>query len=273
MSIAVAIGLAAVRLHRAHQLAGALRHLRRLGVGRAHQRRRQRRLARIEPVRRLAEKRARQCIDADDLAAERHGVEVGLQDLVLAPAALQPLRRDRLAELLRQAAAAAAAPQVVVEQAGELHRDRRGAARARVPQVAPGRGGHRAPVDAAVFVEALVFAQHHRRAQGRRDVGQGDPLAASHGARRCARAAAARRRGRAPRCRRAGSRARTSSKLASAHAGAASTAVSVGSRKRKVDRRRGMGKAPAAHGDRLASLPQPRRARPIPCARRSRPAW
>jgi hypothetical protein len=52
---------------------------------------------------------------------------------------------------------------------------------ARVPEVAPGRGRHRAPVDAAVFVEAAVLAQHHGRAQGRRHVGQRDPLAAPHG--------------------------------------------------------------------------------------------
>ncbi len=175
----IAVDLLA-RLHRAHDLACALCHLRWLGVGRAHQRRGHGRLARVQPARRLAEQRARKRIDAHDLAAERHRVEVGLQDLVLAPVALQLRGRHGLADLLREGASAVGAAQVFVEQARQLHRDGRGAARARVPQVGPRGRRHRAPVDAAVLVEPPVLAQHHGHAQRRRHIGQRNPLAAPH---------------------------------------------------------------------------------------------
>lgn len=174
-----AVGLL-LRLHRAQHLAGALRDHVRLGVRRAHQGRCHGGLARIEPARRLAEQRSRERVDAHDLAAKRHGVEVGLENLVLAPVALQLRGRHGLADLLGEAAPARAAAQVVVEQARQLHRDGRRAARARVPQVAPRGRRHGAPVDAAVLVEAPVLAQHHGRAQRGRNVGQRDPLAAPH---------------------------------------------------------------------------------------------
>src|SRR2546429_4236622 len=54
----------------------------------------------------------------------------------------------------------------------DLHGDGAGAARALVPEVAPGGGGHGGPVHAAVLVEALVLAEHQGRAQRGRDVGQ-----------------------------------------------------------------------------------------------------
>ena len=67
-----------------------------------------------------------------------------------------------------------------VEQAGQLHRQGAGTARALVPKVAPGSGRHRLPVHPAVLVKAPVFTQHQRRAQCRRHVGQFDPLSTAH---------------------------------------------------------------------------------------------
>jgi hypothetical protein len=65
----------------------------------------------------------------------------------------------------------ARAPQRRIEQAGQLHRDGRGAAQARLSpslgpeQVVPGRLADRPEVDAAVLHEALVLGLQHRRAQ------------------------------------------------------------------------------------------------------------
>ena len=70
--------------------------------------------------------------------------------------------------------------QAVVDQAGELHRQGRRAARSRVPDVAPGARRHRLPVDAAVLPEAPVLAQHDRRQQGRRHLGERRPGEPAH---------------------------------------------------------------------------------------------
>ncbi|MCY1291164.1 hypothetical protein D9M70_403420 [compost metagenome] len=168
--------------HVAQDAAGPARHLRGGRVGRAHQRHRQRRFARIEPFRVLAEQHLRQRRQPDQFAAERHQVQVRLEDLVLAPAAFQHRRARGLADLLREAAPLrrrAGPAQVVVQQSGQLHGQRRGAARTRVPQVGPRRRSHALPVDAAMRIEALVFRQHDGRAQGRRSLRQRDPVAAA----------------------------------------------------------------------------------------------
>ncbi len=88
----VAICLHARCLHRFEDAAGALRDLRGPGVRRPHQRRGQRGLAFLQPVRGLAEQCAAQGINAHHLATKRHQVEVSLQDLVLAPVLFQHLR-------------------------------------------------------------------------------------------------------------------------------------------------------------------------------------
>jgi len=64
------------------------------------------RLLRVEPAGVLGERRLRERIDADDLAAEQHRVEVRLQDLALLPAPVQLGCRKRLADLLHHAAPA-----------------------------------------------------------------------------------------------------------------------------------------------------------------------
>ncbi len=106
-AVAVARGLAPCRLHVPQHAAGALRHLRpALALG-----------ARTSAAATAASRSSSPCaalpnsvlaegIDADQLAPERHQVEVGLQNLVLAPAALQQLGRHGLAELLHHAAPA-----------------------------------------------------------------------------------------------------------------------------------------------------------------------
>ena len=160
--------------------AGALGHLRRAGIGRTHQRRRHGRLAMVQPMGSLAEQRLAQRVDTDQLAAKRHQVQIGLEDLVLAPAALERARRQHLVDLLPHAAPAGTSLQLFIEQTGQLHRDGRCAAGAGVPQIGPRRAGHGTPVHAAVFVETLVFAEHQRRAQRRRHIGQGDPRPPAH---------------------------------------------------------------------------------------------
>ena len=81
-------GTAPLRLHRLQHAAGALRHaLRRWRWARAPGPRRW--PLRGRPARwGLPNSVCAQRVDADQLAAQRHAVEVGLQDLVLAPAAL-----------------------------------------------------------------------------------------------------------------------------------------------------------------------------------------
>ena len=175
--------IAVRRLRLAHVLehaTGPLRHLRRFGVGRTDQCGGNGGLALVEAMRRLVEQRARQRIDAHQFAAKRHDIEIGLQNLVLAPAPVEHLRGHRLADLLHHRAPARPLPPVAIEQPGKLHGDGARPARALVPEIAPGRSGHRTPVHAAVFKEALVLAHHQRRAQRGRHIGQRRPLATSH---------------------------------------------------------------------------------------------
>ena len=165
----------------AQQAAGALGDRRRAGVRAAQQGGGQRRLVRVQPSSVLAEQRLRQGFDADHLAAPRHRVQVRLQDLALAPRRFQPRRFEGLRHLDRHAAPAGGARQVGVEQAGELHRQRRGAAGASAPGVGPGALGDGAPVDAGVLVEAPVLAQHHGAQQGGRHGVERQPRQAPHG--------------------------------------------------------------------------------------------
>jgi hypothetical protein len=170
----------AVELLQRQKAAGALSDFGRLGVGTAHQRRGDRRLVGVEAARALAEERLRERVDADDLAAKRHRVEVRLEDFGLLPLALEPRRGHRLANLLGDAATAARPCQAVVDEAGELHRQRRRTARSRVPEVAPRARRGRLPVDSRVLPEAAVLAEDDRGAQRRRDLGQRRPREPAH---------------------------------------------------------------------------------------------
>ena len=179
VEIAAQAVVACFLAHLCEHLAGALGDCLDGRIGRAHQGRSDGGFLLVQPVRRLAEQRSAQGVDADDFAAERHQVEVSLENLILAPASVQQARGGSLAEFLQQRAAALSAPQIVVDQPDELHADGRSAARLLVPQVAPGRRADGAPVYAAVLVETFVLTQDHGGAQGRRNIGEGDPFAAS----------------------------------------------------------------------------------------------
>src|SRR6185436_19354056 len=128
--------------------AGAHGDVASLRVRAAHEGGGDRRLVRVEAAWVLREQRLRERLDADDLAAIRHRVEIRLEDLALLPGALELRRGHRLAELLADAAAASGPRQALVDEAGELHGQGRCAARARVPEVAPGARRHRLPIDA-----------------------------------------------------------------------------------------------------------------------------
>jgi hypothetical protein len=151
-----------VRLHRLQHTAGTLGH------GSAHRHwaralgRRQRRLrarpGRAPPCRRALRLNASMPTSSP---RKRHEVEVGLEDLVLAPAAV----RARCAATVWPSFCSTLRPRRVPWAQSSSSKPascmvmRRRTARAGVPQVGPGGGWHGAPVHAAVFVKALVFAQ------------------------------------------------------------------------------------------------------------------
>ena len=168
-------------LHRQQRARSPHHHLARR-VRPAHQCRQDRRLGRVQPAGQLAQQHLRRRRHADQLAAHRHAVQIGLQDLRLRPARLDLPRRGDLPELARDAAPAGRARQVAVDQAGQLHRDRGGALRgAAARQIGPGAARQTRPVDAGVGVEAVVLGQHDRRAQRGREAGQRDPGLATGG--------------------------------------------------------------------------------------------
>ena len=129
----------------------------------------------------LAKQGAAQRINTHQFTTKRHQVEIGLQNLVLAPAAFQPLCRHRLTQLLHHRPPTGITLEIVVEQAGELHGDGGRATRLFVPEVGPSCCRDRLPVNATVLVKALVFGQHQRGAQGRGDVGKRNPRTPAHG--------------------------------------------------------------------------------------------
>ena len=144
--------------HLLKQTAGALRNPRGRGIGRTDERSGQCRLRCIQRMGRLSEQGMRQGVDADDLAAERHQIQIGFQNLILTPSGFQFPGSTGLGPLLRQAARRAGRSlQGRVQQTGQLHRQRRCAARAFVPQVAPGGCRHGPPVHAAVFMKAPIL--------------------------------------------------------------------------------------------------------------------
>ena len=151
----------------------------------------QRALLERELLRRLAEIAARRQLDAPGAAAEIDGVEIKLEDLVLAQRRLDPRRHDHLADL-------ALVGQVVAHQQVLHHLLGDGRAALRAPglrEVADEGADQAALVDALVLVEALVLggderlaapARGCRRAAPRR--GAGSPRTPPRSARPCGRA-------------------------------------------------------------------------------------
>ena len=168
-------------LHLLKQTVGTLRHPGGRGIGRTDERSGQCRFRRIQCMGRLAEQGARQGVDTDDLAAEGHQIQIGFQNLILAPAGFQFPGSTGLCQFLRQAARRAGRSlQGRVQQTGQLHRQRRCAARAFVPQVAPGRCRHGPPVHAAVFMKAPILRQQQGHPERRRSIAQCHPGASAH---------------------------------------------------------------------------------------------
>ena len=113
-------GLAAQALQ-LEQAAGALAPGGCAGIGRAQQGGGQGALHRRQASRMLAEQHLRKRMDADQLAAKGHAVDIGLEDLRLGPAPFQLGCQPDLAQLLARASAAGRAGQTGVDQAGQLH--------------------------------------------------------------------------------------------------------------------------------------------------------
>ena len=163
------------------QTAGTLGHPGGRGIGRTDERSGQRRFRCIQRMGRLSEQGVRQGVDADDLAAEGHQIQVGFQNLILAPTGFQCPGSTGLGPLLRQAARRAGRSlQGRVQQTGQLHRQRRCAARAFVPQVCPGGCRHGPPVHAAVFMKAPILGQQQGHPERRRSIAQRHPGAPAH---------------------------------------------------------------------------------------------
>src|SRR3546814_15258482 len=77
----------------------------------------------------FAEQALRARADALRLAAQRHEIEIGLEHLLVRPVRRERLTRAHLADL-GSPVALAGLREAGVEEGGELHRERRGAARA-----------------------------------------------------------------------------------------------------------------------------------------------
>ena len=167
-------------LHECQDTARAPGYIGGPGVGATNQRRCHRGFAVVQTVRRFAKQCAAQRIDAHHFTAERHEIEIGLKNLILAPAQFQPLRRQGLTHLLPEVASVFPAPQIGVEQPRQLHRDGRGPPGLLVPEIFPGGCGDRAPIHAAVFIKPLVLTQDDGGAQRSRNLVKFDPLASTH---------------------------------------------------------------------------------------------
>ena len=120
-----------------------------------------------ERIGRLAEQAVGGSGDALRLAAERGHVEIGFEDLALAPPGLQRPGSADLAELGAQRAAARIA-KLGREEGGDLHADRAGAAMPPA-RLRPQRSGERAPVDAIMPGEAAILGRDHVLPHRRRD--------------------------------------------------------------------------------------------------------
>ena len=131
-----------------------------------------------EPGRRLAIDRPRRRGDALQLAAYADAVEIRLEDLRLGPAVLDAPGGSHLRPLGAEPATTGGVRAFGFDQPRELHCDRARAAAPAAAQHLPCGGGERAPVDAAVLVEALVLDADDCGLQRWRDVFECDPVAA-----------------------------------------------------------------------------------------------
>ncbi len=130
----------------------------------------------------LAEQALRARADALRLAAQGQEVEIGLEHLFVRPVRRKRLTRAHLTDL-RAPVALARLREAGIEKGGELHRERRGAARAVACRPSckarADRARDREPVDPAVRPETPVLGVHHRVADGGADVAERHPREAA----------------------------------------------------------------------------------------------
>jgi hypothetical protein len=142
-------------------------------IGPLHQAGKQRAFRRLERLHRFPKIRPRRQLDAPGAAAEIDGVEVKLEDVVLAELPFDPRRHDHLADLARVG-------QVVSHQQvfRDLLSDGRAALQAtRLGKVADEGADQAGLVDTPVAIEVLVFGRHKCVADLLRNVGQRHPHA------------------------------------------------------------------------------------------------
>ena len=139
----------------------------------------QRRLAPVELVGALAEQRQGRRAHPLRLAAERCEIEVGLKDLVLAPAVLEAPRGAHLAQLVEPPARARTAD-LGPQKSGGLHGDGRGPPTARALCPVAHRSRQRQPVDPAVAGETVILGQHPIALQFGADRAQRGPRQPPH---------------------------------------------------------------------------------------------
>ena len=113
-------------------------------------------LQQVEPVGRAVEIGSRRHLDAVGVVEEGHGVEIGLQDLVLRVDRLDLERRDRFLQLARQRRCAA--DLLGIEVARELLRQRR-AALAVAAQGMQRRGRRAPPVEPEMLAKTVVLGR------------------------------------------------------------------------------------------------------------------
>ena len=128
------------------------------------------RVAERDAIRRLAEIHQACRADALDVAAERHEVEIGLEQLALGIARLEPERGGDLAQLACRRSRVQAP-----RQPGQLHGQRRTALTVAAAIRLERGPRERKRVDAGVHVEGAIFFQQKRVHEVRRHLRQRDP--------------------------------------------------------------------------------------------------
>ena len=140
---------------------------------RARDHREQRRLARRQRARRLAEIQPRRGVEPVRAVAEVRAVQPLLEDRALVEGALEAKREHGLAQLVRDRARVLGAE----HHARELHRQRR-AAESAAARIEPRRARDADPVDAVVIPEVFVLGFDHRGHRDRRQIVERDPVRA-----------------------------------------------------------------------------------------------
>ena len=144
------------------------------------QRRNDEALRRRQSGRDFAGQQVRCRADALQLAAEIDEVQIRLENLLLAPAALQRERQPRLIALVPPRSQSLARMRPRLQQRCDLHRDRARAAMASTHEPIARGANDAAPIDPAMLPEARVFAAYDCCDERGRDGRQRLPFEAPH---------------------------------------------------------------------------------------------